>query len=931
MQNSATINSTVTQGGTINSTVVVGSTIISTITGGGIGPQGIQGMIGPQGPQGPVGPAGSFPYFNVQTFGAVGDGIHDDTLAIQNAANAAASGGTLFFPIGIYKKTAVTTLYAGVSLLGVGPTASVVTSPNSEDAAFKLVGAGLVNGSLSIEQLGINGYGGGSADGILLEGVPIVYISMRDVAIAAFGGTGVHAVGPIVSTFERVTSTSNGLHGFMLDGGTTFMTSVSMINCYGNDNGGAGYYFKQATYCSLEGCASDSNGIGYYLYDVQSFSADGSGTESDLDHGVSGFPGDGWVIDGSITYQSAAIVLTGCFVYDVHGIAYRLSNYTAAVTFIGCRDSTPHSGAGVSLKTDSGTSLTIANCIFVNGTDITGELVDLADPNNALQATYNGVVMKNMTVTDTPFSLATSGSSLVMTNSSGSNFIESVGANNTGGGDLVVGTQFIGVEFFNANHTTGLVTFPNGIALGAGTTGSGNFVLASGAVIATPTINTNMVLSGTSGTLEFSAAVDGGDYNIFIATGTKTLALYGSASAVLHLNLLDGNLYMNTVEVLSNAGVLTSPLTALGAITGSPSSTTYLRGDGTWGTPSGSGMTNPMTTTGDMIYSSSGSTPARLAVGGSTAVLMGGTTPAWTTTPAFGVVTVSTINKVTITQPAASATLTIANTGSLITSGAFSITLTATGTTSVTLPTSGTLATVSGALGTPTSVTLTNGTGLPIAGMTGLGTGVATLLAAAASGTVSLAGTTSPTFITPTLGAASATSINKVTITAPGTSATLTLITGSSLITAGAFALTLTSSATTNATFPAGTNTLAALGLAQTFSATQTGTLWVQTPQAITVTTNAGTADVNHAIQTFTNSSAATMAITLTTASAVDGQTKIVRIYDFSAVAETIGWTNTENSTVAAPTTSNGSTTLPLTVGFIFNGSTSKWRCVAVA
>ena len=41
------------------------------------------------------------------------------------------------------------------------------------------------------------------------------------------------------------------------------------------------------------------------------------------------------------------------------------------------------------------------------------------------------------------------------------------------------------------------------------------------------------------------------------------------------------------------------------------------------------GMSNPMTTTGDMIYSSSGSTPARLAVGTSSQVLMGGTIPTW--------------------------------------------------------------------------------------------------------------------------------------------------------------------------------------------------------------------------------------------------------------------------------------------------------------
>jgi len=62
------------------------------------------------------------------------------------------------------------------------------------------------------------------------------------------------------------------------------------------------------------------------------------------------------------------------------------------------------------------------------------------------------------------------------------------------------------------------------------------------------------------------------------------------------------------------------------------------------------------------------------------------------------------INKVTITAPAASATLTLATGSSLITAGANSLTLTTTGPTNVTLPTSGTLATTGG------SGTLTAGT-----------------------------------------------------------------------------------------------------------------------------------------------------------------------------------------------------------------------------
>jgi hypothetical protein len=63
-------------------------------------------------------------------------------------------------------------------------------------------------------------------------------------------------------------------------------------------------------------------------------------------------------------------------------------------------------------------------------------------------------------------------------------------------------------------------------------------------------------------------------------------------------------------------------------------------------------------------------------------------------------------------------------------------------------------------LGTPTSGTLTNCTGLPVStGISGFGTGVATALAANVNGSGAISLTTSPSFVTPTLGAATATSL----------------------------------------------------------------------------------------------------------------------------------------------------------------------------
>ena len=116
------------------------------------------------------------------------------------------------------------------------------------------------------------------------------------------------------------------------------------------------------------------------------------------------------------------------------------------------------------------------------------------------------------------------------------------------------------------------------------------------------------------------------------------------------------------------------------------------------------------------------------------------------TAPALGAATATSINKITITQPANAATLTIVDGGTLATAGAYVTTLTSTNTTSVTLPTTGTLATLAG------SETFTNKT------------------------------LTSPTLTTPALGAATATTINKVTITQPANAATLTIVDGKTLI-----------------------------------------------------------------------------------------------------------------------------------------------------
>ena len=72
--------------------------------------------------------------------------------------------------------------------------------------------------------------------------------------------------------------------------------------------------------------------------------------------------------------------------------------------------------------------------------------------------------------------------------------------------------------------------------------------------------------------------------------------------------------------------------------------TTYYTGSA-WANLDTTGMTNPMTTTGDTIYSSSGSTPARLGIGTAGQVLAvnsGATAPEWVTSTSGGMTLLST-------------------------------------------------------------------------------------------------------------------------------------------------------------------------------------------------------------------------------------------------------------------------------------------------
>lgn len=121
---------------------------------------------------------------------------------------------------------------------------------------------------------------------------------------------------------------------------------------------------------------------------------------------------------------------------------------------------------------------------------------------------------------------------------------------------------------------------------------------------------------------------------------------------------VDGYL-MQGVWVFASAAArdaaVTSPQEGNFAYLKDTNTTTYYTGSA-WTNLDTTGMVNPMTTTGDTIYSSSGSTPARLGIGSTGQVLtVSGGVPTWAT-PAAGGKVLQVVQGTTTTQTTVTST-----------------------------------------------------------------------------------------------------------------------------------------------------------------------------------------------------------------------------------------------------------------------------------
>lgn len=263
---------------------------------------------------------------SVLQFGAVGDGVTDDTAAIQAAITAvqAQGGGTVNFPAGTFKCLNEITLnpigaflFHDVYLQGAGAEATILSfsSAVAGSNGIKVLaggGAGRFGiSSMSIKgakNIGININPGHGPD----EFVSRFYIS--DVVVDGCVSDGVRFSNTYMGNISNVESRNNGGSGFRLEG---FHTSMTFTRCWaGGDalppNGGnalSGWYIENIVYSSFDSCSADWNGgAGWVIKGCDTLQIQACGSESNAE--------EGFFVGTSASRTVQNLTLSNCFAYN---------------------------------------------------------------------------------------------------------------------------------------------------------------------------------------------------------------------------------------------------------------------------------------------------------------------------------------------------------------------------------------------------------------------------------------------------------------------------------------------------------------------------------------------------------------------------------------------------------------------------------------
>jgi hypothetical protein len=146
---------------------------------------------------------------NVKDYGAKGDGVTDDTDAIQAAIDAAGVNGSVYIPEGRWKITSALNIEKPMSLSGSG--FNTLIENLGIGSAINLDGYNYTGPTNSIQGASLGNFriagASGSGDGIYIRWAFRCYF--ENIIVARCGGAGFHSVGSILNNYVNCQVTTN--------------------------------------------------------------------------------------------------------------------------------------------------------------------------------------------------------------------------------------------------------------------------------------------------------------------------------------------------------------------------------------------------------------------------------------------------------------------------------------------------------------------------------------------------------------------------------------------------------------------------------------------------------------------------------------------------------------------------------------------------
>ncbi len=320
---------------------------------------------------------------SVKDFGAIGDGVTDDTTSIQAAITA---GKQVHFPAGTYKLTAVVRLKRDRILFGDGRVNTIINQ-TGDVSAFEMdetTDAALVYGivikDMSITKGALTATTGIS--GIKLTGTAnnVWGCKIQNVNVSQFHD-GINIARPILTEVDNCDSNNNARHGFAITGSGT---STILKSTFARLNGGSGYSLTGLfSYFKFDTTAADQNTeFGYYIGGDTSnfpnaFSFIGCGAEQNTK--------DNYKFENAENF-----VLNGCYSLDSteHGFHFAGAR---GVALVGCRG---QNNGLWGINTSTGTGGKLPSTINSTSTTISGNtsgrisdlsvVADVMSPDNSI-------------------------------------------------------------------------------------------------------------------------------------------------------------------------------------------------------------------------------------------------------------------------------------------------------------------------------------------------------------------------------------------------------------------------------------------------------------------------------------------------------------------------------------------------------------------